>query len=209
MNVTFKNCAAGDILATTPRAVLHVTVARSARVLDWMTSLSMSGRAWPDIVGELDDRVGSTGLVFPLGSAYAPDNDSVGVFDVRVNDTPATAVTTIAQLVNRLNDLSAFCEVQEIELIAEVPGFSEGGPAELTSADVTTETTAQEVVNAQPNVLERTVAGAARAGAAAGGAIGGTVASLLKPVAIAIAIPLVLIAIIVVFAPKVPGVPKP
>lgn len=202
MDVTYTGCKASDLLGATPRAVLHLTVARSARVLDWLTSQSLSGRAWPDIVADFDDRVGTTGLVFALGSGYAPTGDSVGVLDVRVNDTLAIYATTVAQLVGRLNDLSAFCEVTAVELIPEVPGFSEGGPGELTSEDVDLQTAAQDLANAQPNIIERTAAGIGHAGAAAGAAVGDTVGALLKPVAIAIAIPLAIVAVIFIFAPK-------
>lgn len=202
MDVTYTNCDPADLLSKSPRGVLHVTVARSARVLDWLTSASLSGRSWPDIVGDFSDRVGNTGLVFPLGAAYAPDGDSVGVVDMRVNDTLGIFATTIAQLVGRLNDLTAFCEVAAVELYPQVPGFGDGGPGALASQDVTSQIAGEAAADAQPNVVERTLGTFYDAGGKVAGGIGNAAGKLLTPIALAVAIPLALVAVILIFAPK-------
>lgn len=118
MALALIRCAAGDILAATPRAVYRVTFRKRAIAI---------GRDLANNVRLAIDKIGPTTPTFPLHSepTLLPDGN-LAVVDVRTATNPASA--TVATLAEKLADCSGVIEPVRIERIGTVGA---GGIAEL------------------------------------------------------------------------------
>jgi hypothetical protein len=147
----YVGCAPGERLnARSHRAVFRVTVRRTNKLLDWFTTISLSGRDWRQIVEDVIDSLPALGgIAYHIGSvAYTPGDagSDVATFDLRVGTTPGAA--TVQQLVDGIEQGSPFIDVTRVEWFASVPGFSEGGPDVLDDSRTNTQIDEQDSANA-------------------------------------------------------------
>lgn len=138
--------------------VYRVTVARGnpfayAAVSAW------SSKTWPEIIQyTLENLLARTGVSFSVTDTVGVTRDqTTAVFDVRIVSQPGRH-TTVGDLVNKIEGITAAFVVTKIENLGPTPGQSRGGGAALdaTRADAAVTEEAGEVERrAQSNIFNR------------------------------------------------------